>query len=222
MSFQIFEQGRRIETPWQSSFPPRQVNRLEKSASLAPISVEHDSTDGEGGAHSTSLASEYERQQSQDEGVDSRARIYRADQIMGSPVKSLLPTQTLDDAWSMFESENIRHLPVVDPSGRVLGLISQRQLLAMTSSLAGPTLARANQGLNASPSGPSKVSSIMRSRILTATPDTNLRELTKVMLERHVGSILILSEPDHQLEGIITRSDVLKAVSHQVPLELWA
>ena len=141
---------------------------------------------------------------------------------MGSPVKSLLPTQTLDDAWSMFESENIRHLPVVDPSGRVLGLISQRQLLAMTSSLAGPTLARANQGLNASPSGPSKVSSIMRSRILTATPDTNLRELTKVMLERHVGSILILSEPDHQLEGIITRSDVLKAVSHQVPLELWA
>ncbi len=224
MSFQIFEQGRRIETPWQTSFPPRQVNRLEKSASPAPISVDDDTADPDTDVHLSSPASEYERQQSQQDGVESRKRIYRADQIMVSPVHSLLPTQTLDEAWSIFESKSIRHLPVVDPLGGVVGLVSQRHLLKMTSSLSGPAMARTLKlkGHNAALSGTSTVSIIMRSRILSATPDTNLRELTKVMLERHVGSILILSEPDHQLEGIITRSDVLKAVSHQVPLELWA
>lgn len=220
MSFQIFEQGRRIETPWQKSFPARQVNRLEKSAATAPISAERDTTNAEGHDNPSSPASEYQRQQSSD--TDSRERLYRADQVMVSPVLTLRPAQTLDEAWSMFESNSIRHLPVVDEDSRVLGLVSQRQLLKVTSGLSGPAMARSRAGMNYAPVGGSSVASIMRRRVLTATADTNLRELTKVMVERHVGSILILSDPDHRLLGIITRSDVLKAVSHQVPLELWA
>ncbi|MGH1373421.1 MAG: CBS domain-containing protein [Cellvibrionaceae bacterium] len=221
MSFQIFEQGRRIETPWKDSFPSRQVNRLEKTAGLTRISQQQDAVESDKQDTSDPQISEYQRQQIADDG-DTRKRIYRADQIMVSPVHTLSPSQSLDQAWAVFAELKIRHLPVVDAQGQVQGLVSQRRLLKMTSSLAGPSMARSKEGMSSAPSGASPVSAIMRRRVLTATPDTNLRELTKVMLERHVGSLLILSDPDQQLSGIITRSDVLKAVSHQVPLELWA
>jgi len=222
MSFQIFEQGRRIETPWQSSFPARQVNPLTKTSPASVVSGDNVSNiDPEQGKNFLPTA-QYERQQAQGDNLSSRERIYRADQIMVSPVTTLSANATLDEAWGMFESYAIRHLPVVDSTQKVLGVVSERALLSITSNLLGPALARSNSGVNTMPLGSSPVAEVMHRRVLTATPDTNLRELTKVMLERRVGSILILSEAEQKLEGIITRSDVLGAVSHQVPLELWA
>jgi len=222
MSFQIFEQGRRIETPWQSSFPARQVNPLTKTSPASVVSGDNVSNiDPEQGKNFLPTA-QYERQQAQGDNLGSRERIYRADQIMVSPVTTLSANATLDEAWGMFESYAIRHLPVVDSTQKVLGVVSERALLSITSNLLGPALARSNSGMNTMPLGSSPVAEVMHRRVLTATPDTNLRELTKVMLERRVGSILILSEAEQKLEGIITRSDVLGAVSHQVPLELWA
>lgn len=222
MSFQIFEQGRRIETPWQNSFPARQVNPLVKTSASTAVSGDSVSNIDPEYGKSNAPAMEYERQQAQNDSLDTRQRIYRADQIMVSPVVTLSPSATLDEAWEMFKSYAIRHLPVVDSAQKVLGVVSERALLSITSILPGAALARSDSGVNTIPLGSSPVAEVMRRRVLTATPDTNLRELTKVMLERRVGSILILSEVEQKLEGMITRSDVLGAVSHQVPVELWA
>ena len=45
---------------------------------------------------------------------------------MSQPVKTLGPNDTLAPADSTMRSERIRHLPVIDDSGRVVGILSQR------------------------------------------------------------------------------------------------
>jgi len=55
---------------------------------------------------------------------------------------------------------------------------------------------------------------------LSATPTTEIREIALVMLDEHVSAIPILDSSRH-LVGILTTSDILRAIVHRNPLELW-
>ena len=56
--------------------------------------------------------------------------------------------------------------------------------------------------------------------VITATPDTRIREIARLLIERRIGAMPIMDKYDN-LVGIITRSDVLRAVVNHAPLELW-
>ncbi len=50
------------------------------------------------------------------------------DKVMTSPVVTVSPTTTLDDALDLMTSKNIRHLPVVDKDGKVVGYLTWKIL----------------------------------------------------------------------------------------------
>ncbi len=50
------------------------------------------------------------------------------DKVMTSPVFTVSPTTTLDDALDLMTSKNIRHLPVVDKDGKVVGYLTWKIL----------------------------------------------------------------------------------------------
>ena len=52
-----------------------------------------------------------------------------ARELMSSSVTTILEGDSLEDAIALVESERIRHLPVVDVSGRLVGLLTQTDLL---------------------------------------------------------------------------------------------
>lgn len=56
-----------------------------------------------------------------------------------------------------------------------------------------------------------QVSEIMTSPVISVGPESDLREVVEAMLAHHVGSVLVI---DAGLIGIVTRSDVLRAVYH--------
>jgi acetoin utilization protein AcuB len=70
------------------------------------------------------------------------------------------------------------------------------------------------------PSTGHKLARVMRSRVLSATPTTEIREIAHVMLDEHVSAITILDSSCHPV-GILTTSDILRAIVHRSPLELW-
>ena len=53
-----------------------------------------------------------------------------ADVMTGAP-QTLLPEATPEDAARQMAAGNFRHLPVVDGDGRILGVVSQRDLIAL-------------------------------------------------------------------------------------------
>jgi len=135
-----------------------------------------------------------------------------AQDLMTSPVTWLPSDSTLLEAWTVMKRTGIHHLPVTSVHGTLVGMISNHDLLPYAHEL---------ESVN--PPGSSaghKLARVMSSRVLSATPTTEIREIALVMLDEHVGAIPILDGSRHLL-GILTTSDILRAIVHRSPLELW-
>jgi CBS domain-containing protein len=64
-----------------------------------------------------------------------------------------------------------------------------------------------------------KLAGIMSSQVLSATPMTEIREIAHAMLDEQVNAIPIIDNLRHPI-GILTTSDILRAIVHRSPLDL--
>jgi len=135
-----------------------------------------------------------------------------AQDLMTSPVTSLPSDSTLVEAWRVMKRKGIHHLPVTSMHGTLVGLVSDRDLLPYANEL--------ESSSSPEPSTGHKLAQVMSSRVLSATPTTEIREIAHVMLDEHVGAIPILDSSRHPV-GILTTSDILRAIVNRSPLELW-
>lgn len=56
-------------------------------------------------------------------------------QVMTSPVVTVPPTATLDVALDLMAKKNIRHLPVVDKEGKVVGYLTWKSMFQRLSGM---------------------------------------------------------------------------------------
>ena len=152
----------------------------------------------------------YERQSSNAPAPKQEAMV--ASQIMSSPVISLPLGSTISEAWALIEKTGRRHIPIIDPNSCPVGMIADRDLFRHAAPFE-PT----KEGGN---SEPMRVDALMKNKILTALPSTEIRQVARVMLAEHVGAMPIVTEGG-ELVGIITRTDILRTVTNEEPLELW-
>jgi acetoin utilization protein AcuB len=133
----------------------------------------------------------------------------RAEQIMSSPVVSVKPDTSLNKARQLVKERRFRHVPVVGQDGKILGVVSDRDLFALSQ------MDDTQESLE-----PSIVADIMTKGVLTATPDTNIREVARVLFEERIGCMPIVDD-EELVVGMITRSDILRALIKHAPLDLW-
>jgi len=57
------------------------------------------------------------------------------DRVMTSPVVTVPPTATLDVALDLMAKKNVRHLPVVDKEGQVVGYLTWKSLFQRLSGM---------------------------------------------------------------------------------------
>lgn len=129
--------------------------------------------------------------------------IYVGD-LMTTKVFTLLTTDTLSDVRSLMHLARIRHIPVTDGESRFLGLVTHRDLLAYTVS----HLAEIGEEEQSEIESAIMVRDIMRTDIMTTTPDTRLREAAQTLYRNKYGCLPVL-EAD-TLVGIITEADFLR------------
>ena len=138
------------------------------------------------------------------EGVERERRpVMVAHQIMSAPVMTLHPRATLAEARALFRERRFRHVPILSPENRLVGIISDRDLL---------------RHAEAESDGP--ITPMISERVFAAAPGTEIREIARSMFEHHIGAMPVI-DPEGHLEGIITRSDILRTLIHRAPLELW-
>ncbi len=138
-----------------------------------------------------------------------------AEQIMSAPVTTLTPETSILEAWALFRQTRYRHIPVVDGSGRLVGIVSDRDLLRYAA-----VNGRIPPYDDDSPEARTPIATLMKTRVLTATPDTEIRQIARVLIEQHIGAMPIMDAAG-RLRGIVTRSDILRALVTHAPLELW-
>jgi acetoin utilization protein AcuB len=96
--------------------------------------------------------------------------------------------------------------------GTLVGMTSNHDLLPHAHEL---------KSLNSlEPFATHKLAHEMSSRFLSATSTTEICEIVHVMLDEQEGAIPIFDN-SRQLVSILTTSDILKAIVHRSPLELW-
>lgn len=138
-------------------------------------------------------------------------RDIRIREIMTKPVISV----NVEDSFELVEKKlrgKIRHLPVVDDFGGVVGLISQRDLFRTISphrNVDGEYV------YDASMLHDFVLKHQMTKDPFTLSPDDRISKALEVMITSRYGCIPI-TEEKKKLVGIITTSDVLRWVSSQV------
>lgn len=143
----------------------------------------------------------------------------KAHDVMTSPVITIKPTASVKDAVRLFLEHKISAVPVVDDQGKLVGIISEGDLLHRSeigTSRHRPwwlVLMSGDQILAADyiKANARRVADVMTRNVITAAPDTPLSEIA-VMLEQHgVKRLPILRNGG--LVGIVSRANLVQAVA---------
>jgi CBS domain-containing protein len=111
----------------------------------------------------------------------------------------IVDTASLLEAAGILDSKMIAGLPVVDATGKLVGVLSQTDLVR----------ARANQQLAKNWPGLA-VGEIMTKPALTIAATARLDEAVKVMEERRVHRLVVTDETANPI-GIISTSDLVRS-----------
>jgi tRNA nucleotidyltransferase (CCA-adding enzyme) len=116
--------------------------------------------------------------------------------VMSSPVRTILPETSIDQARRILLRYGHSGLSVVNADGQLVGILSRRDLdIAL------------HHGFGHAP-----VKGYMSAPVRTITPDTTLPEIEALMVTYDIGRLPVLR--DQQLVGIVTRTDLLRQLHH--------
>lgn len=214
MSYILIGPGLRDVVAPDSLFPNRNVEQTGAIAPVKPV-AEHEQSSGQETGQTQRRQQATQAYEEIQEPHDTRVKAVMAQQIMSSPVQTLEEGASIFEAWTIFLEHSYRHLPVVSAeTGELVGMVSEHDFIENARQLGGlpprPVVDAQIQYIR----------QLMSSPILTATEDTELHELSRVMYDRRIGAMPILNETG-ELTGIITHRDILKSLIKTEPLELW-
>ncbi len=133
----------------------------------------------------------------------------KVSQYMKSDLVTVRPDDPVELVADLMEWERIRHVPVEDDKGRLVGLVSHRAILRHLNKLA---KAPAAPG---SPSVP--VSEIMKKDLVTVTPDTPTLMALALMRRYRIGCLPVLQ--DEHIVALLTEEDFVGLASKLVEEE---
>jgi predicted transcriptional regulator len=129
-----------------------------------------------------------------------RASYLQVGQFMTTDLFTVHPEDVVDLAASLVDWRHIRHVPVEDNEGRLVGLVSHRSLLRLVG-----------LGMKGAERQPVAVKDIMKKEPVTVTPGTATLEAIELMRQRRVGCLPVVEEG--RLVGIITERDLIRVAA---------
>ena len=116
---------------------------------------------------------------------------------------TMLETDSINDAWQIMTEKHIRHIPITDSDNKVLGIVTQRDVLAATDP------GGIQQEVSASGEAVLGVllSEIMIRNVSIVHKKDSLRQAAVYLQEHKYGCLPVVS--DDRLVGIITDSDFI-------------
>jgi CBS domain-containing protein/gamma-glutamyl:cysteine ligase YbdK (ATP-grasp superfamily) len=131
------------------------------------------------------------------EKKDWRHSYQLVSQFMSTDLFTVRPDDLIDLVACVMDWRHVRHVPVEDDKGRLLGLVSHRELLRLMA-----------RGGAKNGAAPITVKEIMKPRPFTITPQSSTLEAIELMRRHNIGCLPVVN--DDKLVGIVTAYDFLK------------
>lgn len=113
-----------------------------------------------------------------------------AKEIMTKPVIAVTPLTPVKSLAKLLSKNHISGAPVLDESGTLIGIVSERDLLSKRGS---------------------QVKSIMTEKVVRVTEDTSVEEIASLMTTQNVKRLPVMR--GQQLAGIVSRADIIRAMA---------
>jgi len=144
--------------------------------------------------------------------LDTRVDIYHVEQIMSSRVITVSDDKTIMECYNLMKENNIQQLPITAENKLHLkGIITRHDVLKYLI----------NDIEFAEENFEKTIDNISSKKIITTDPISDIRRVSEVMIDFNLNAIPVVDSNDI-LVGIVSRNDIIKAVSSLPHLQLWA
>lgn len=132
--------------------------------------------------------------------------------IMHTNLITVTPETTIKQAMDLLKAHHIEHLVVLDDSGNLKGILSDRDVKA---NLASPATTFSTHELNYLLDQVT-VGMIMVKHVITVTPGTTVEDAALVIRENEISSLPVMK--DGRPVGIVTKTDVMGVLMDAIGL----
>ncbi len=129
-----------------------------------------------------------------------------AKEIMQTRMHTVTQDESLTKILELMAAHHINHIPVIGSNGKLIGLISYRTILQAISDKGTVDLL--------------SVPEIMTTKFLTATGNTTLHELSRVMVMEDIECVPIVDNTQ-KLIGLITTTEMMQCIVNHSKLNVW-
>lgn len=137
------------------------------------------------------------------ESQESGKSTFFVSDIMNSLVFSLESEDNIQKALKEMQKREIRHLPITNTKGKLIGFLSERDILEKRFLYNDDT----------------ELSKIMTKHVLACKPSAEIRQVAKTLIKERIGCMPIVDE-EYKLLGIVTRSDLLRLLVEHPDLNI--
>jgi CBS domain-containing protein len=147
-------------------------------------------------------------------------------EIMITNVVTAKPNTTVGELADILVKNKISGVPVVDDQGRVLGMVSEADIILQDVDLHFPYYIQFLESViylqsvhkfeeRFKKAFGSKVTEVMSDEVVSVSPDATVREVATLMADRNVNRLPVTE--NERLVGIVTRGDIVRAIAeHKV------
>ncbi|WP_311222389.1 MULTISPECIES: CBS domain-containing protein [unclassified Acidovorax] len=146
---------------------------------------------------------------------EPRQPLSRVKDVMTEGALTVPPDVRVNDAWQTMAEQHVAQAPVVNAQKQVVGLLLRADM-APLDLLPEPGAVKDAIALARRP-----VHEVMVSPVPTVSEETDLRRVAAVLLDTGLPGLPVTDEYG-TLSGFISRTDILRAVAADPPLDLWS
>ena len=148
----------------------------------------------------------------------------KVSEIMTRDVMTVPQDMTVGDAARLLFKKEISGLPVVDGQNRLVGMITEKEIISMALPKFAEELGDFDVVLSEEPfqkkiteADKVRVKDIMRKEVLCVPEDISAAEVARLMIAKKARRIPVLDK-DKKIIGIIARADIVKEIARQTGL----
>ena len=143
--------------------------------------------------------------------IDTSEPVYQVKDIMTKNCIYIHIESTVNEAYESLNSLDVNQMPVVSFGKKIRGMINKKMILELLMD----NLENSKYNLN------KKIEEIKLPEIITVAPSVEIRKVAKVMIDFKLDAIPVVDENDI-LVGIVSKTDILKAISYLPKMQLWS
>lgn len=143
--------------------------------------------------------------------IDTSEQIFHVKDIMTKEVITINDDIKISEAYEKLKNTKISQIPVLDETKKIVGIIDKKMILNLLMD----DIREANTILNRT------LNTLYFNEVLTTDPITDIRRVAKVMIDLKLDAIPVVNNQD-ELMGIVSKSDIIRAVSNIPKLQLWS